>query len=91
MKKETLLSDCPLVIGNYLKEIHIVRWEEKDTEPEVTVVKKTRKKRMSKRQRESPMSTRRHSKRHIQEVVLAADNGEVVKETQLLDSHEDVE
>ncbi|GKB34852.1 phospholipase-like protein, partial [Tanacetum coccineum] len=62
----------------------------KDTKPEVTVVKKTRKKRMSKRQRELPTSTRRRSKRHIQEVVSAADNGEVVKETQLLDSHEDV-
>ncbi|GJV40234.1 hypothetical protein Tco_1418674 [Tanacetum coccineum] len=63
---------------------------QKDTEPEVTVVKKTRKKRMSKRQRELPTSTRRRSKRHIQEVVSAADNGEVVKETQLPDSHEDV-
>ncbi|GJV99507.1 NAC domain-containing protein [Tanacetum coccineum] len=63
---------------------------QKDTEPEVTVVKKTRKKRMSKRQRQLPTSTRRRSKRHIQEVVLAADNGEVVKETQLPDSHEDV-
>nr|GEV34669.1 hypothetical protein [Tanacetum cinerariifolium] len=29
MKKETLLSDCPPVIGNYLKEIHIARWEER--------------------------------------------------------------
>nr|GEV81078.1 phospholipase-like protein [Tanacetum cinerariifolium] len=48
------------------------------------------KKRMSKRQRELPTSTRRRSKRHIQEVVLAADNGEVMKETQLPDSHEDV-
>nr|GEY57104.1 phospholipase-like protein [Tanacetum cinerariifolium] len=38
-----------------------------------------------------PTSTRRRSKRHIQEVVSAADNGEVVKETQLLDSHEVVE
>nr|GEX17102.1 hypothetical protein [Tanacetum cinerariifolium] len=28
MKKETLLSDCPPVIGNYLKEIHIEHWEE---------------------------------------------------------------
>nr|GEY40638.1 hypothetical protein [Tanacetum cinerariifolium] len=28
MKKETLLSDCPPVIGNYLKEVHIARWEE---------------------------------------------------------------
>ncbi|GJR37148.1 hypothetical protein Tco_1212832 [Tanacetum coccineum] len=28
MKKKTLLSDCPPVIGNYLKEIHIARWEE---------------------------------------------------------------
>ncbi|GKE39588.1 hypothetical protein Tco_1462993, partial [Tanacetum coccineum] len=28
MKKETLLSDCPPVIGNYLKEIHITLWEE---------------------------------------------------------------
>nr|GEU95076.1 hypothetical protein [Tanacetum cinerariifolium] len=28
IKKETLLSDCPLVIGNYLKEIHIAGWEE---------------------------------------------------------------
>ncbi|GJW41239.1 hypothetical protein Tco_0067084 [Tanacetum coccineum] len=63
---------------------------QKDTEPEVTVVKKTRKKRMSKRQRELPTSTRRRSKRHIQEVVSATDNGEVVKETQLPDSHEDV-
>ncbi|GJT49343.1 hypothetical protein Tco_0975500 [Tanacetum coccineum] len=45
---------------------------------------------MRKRQRELPTSTRRRSKRHIQEVVSAADNGEVVKETQLLDSHEDV-
>nr|GEV51314.1 retrovirus-related Pol polyprotein from transposon TNT 1-94 [Tanacetum cinerariifolium] len=63
---------------------------QKDTEPKVPVVKKTKKKRMSKRQRELPTSTRRHSKRHIQEVVLAADNGEVVKETQLPDSHEDV-
>nr|GEX19445.1 phospholipase-like protein [Tanacetum cinerariifolium] len=27
MKKETLLSDCPPVIGNYLKEIHIASWE----------------------------------------------------------------
>ncbi|GJR94678.1 hypothetical protein Tco_0266852 [Tanacetum coccineum] len=62
----------------------------KDTKPEVTVVKKTRKKRMSKRQRELPTSTRRRSKRHIQEVVLAVDNGDVVKETQLPDSHEDV-
>ncbi|GKE32928.1 hypothetical protein Tco_1452250, partial [Tanacetum coccineum] len=61
---------------------------QKDTEPEVTVIKKPRKKRMSKRQRELPTSTRRRSKRHIQEVVSAADNGEVVKETQLLDSHE---
>ncbi|GKC61490.1 hypothetical protein Tco_1089088 [Tanacetum coccineum] len=51
---------------------------QKDTEPEVTVVKKPRKKRMSKRQRELPMSTRRRSKRHIQEVVSAADNGEDV-------------
>ncbi|GKF10131.1 hypothetical protein Tco_0048057, partial [Tanacetum coccineum] len=63
---------------------------QKDTEPKVTAVKKTKKKRMSKRQRELPTSTRRRSKRHIQEVVSAADNGEVVKETQLLDSHEDV-
>nr|GFC07034.1 hypothetical protein [Tanacetum cinerariifolium] len=36
------------------------------------------------------MSTRRRSKRHIQEVVSVANNGEAVKETQLLDSHEDV-
>ncbi|GJV85922.1 hypothetical protein Tco_1525820 [Tanacetum coccineum] len=35
-------------------------------------------KRMSKRQRELPTSTRRRSKRHIQEVVSAADNGEFV-------------
>ncbi|GJX24790.1 hypothetical protein Tco_0231086 [Tanacetum coccineum] len=49
-----------------------------DTEPEVTVVKKPRKKRMSKRQRELPTSTRRRSKRHIQEVVSAADNVEDV-------------
>ncbi|GJW63091.1 hypothetical protein Tco_0114975 [Tanacetum coccineum] len=28
MKKETLLSDYPPVIGNYLKEIHLARWEE---------------------------------------------------------------
>nr|GEV37424.1 hypothetical protein [Tanacetum cinerariifolium] len=28
MKKETLLSDCPPVIGNSLKEIPIARWEE---------------------------------------------------------------
>nr|GEV15426.1 hypothetical protein [Tanacetum cinerariifolium] len=62
----------------------------KDTEPEVTIVKKTRKKRMSKRQRELPTSTRKRSKRHIQKAVLVADNGEVVKETQLPDSHEDV-
>ncbi|GJU51550.1 phospholipase-like protein [Tanacetum coccineum] len=27
-KKGTLLSDCPPVIGNYLKEIHLARWEE---------------------------------------------------------------
>ncbi|GKE00253.1 phospholipase-like protein [Tanacetum coccineum] len=45
---------------------------------------------MNKRQRELPTSTRRRSKRHIHEVVLAADNGEVVKETQLPDLHEDV-
>ncbi|GKB31207.1 phospholipase-like protein [Tanacetum coccineum] len=45
---------------------------------------------MSKRQRQLHTSTRRSSKRHIQEVVSAADNGEVVKETQLPDSHEDV-
>ncbi|GKF34955.1 hypothetical protein Tco_0108155 [Tanacetum coccineum] len=45
---------------------------------------------MSKRQRELPTSTRRRSKRHIHEVVLAADNGEVVKETQLPDLHEDI-
>ncbi|GKC04827.1 hypothetical protein Tco_0996437 [Tanacetum coccineum] len=29
MKKETLLSNCLPVIGNYLKEIHITRWEDK--------------------------------------------------------------
>nr|GEX30180.1 hypothetical protein [Tanacetum cinerariifolium] len=46
---------------------------------------------MSKRQRQLPTSTRRRSKRNIQEVVSAADNGEVVKETQLLDSHENEE
>ncbi|GKF29826.1 hypothetical protein Tco_0096168 [Tanacetum coccineum] len=61
---------------------------QKDTELEVTVVKKNE--RMSKRQTQLPTSSRRRSKRHIQEVVSAADNGEVVKETQLLDSHEDV-
>ncbi|GJW75168.1 hypothetical protein Tco_0134538 [Tanacetum coccineum] len=27
-EKGTLLSDCPPVIGNYLKEIHLTRWEE---------------------------------------------------------------
>ncbi|GJU06230.1 hypothetical protein Tco_1122660 [Tanacetum coccineum] len=63
---------------------------ELDTEPEVTVVKKPKKKRMSKRQRELPTSTIRRSKRHIQEVASAADNGEVVKKNQLPDSHEDV-
>ncbi|GJT88220.1 putative reverse transcriptase domain-containing protein [Tanacetum coccineum] len=45
-------------------------------------------KRTSKQQRELPSSTRRRSKRHIQEVVSATDNGEVVKETQLPNSHE---
>ncbi|GKC11772.1 putative reverse transcriptase domain-containing protein, partial [Tanacetum coccineum] len=68
----------------------ILSYELKDTEPEVTVVKKTRKKMMSKRQRQLHTSTRRRSKRHIQEVVSAADNGEVVKETQLPYSQEDV-
>ncbi|GKB21392.1 hypothetical protein Tco_0855315 [Tanacetum coccineum] len=62
----------------------------KDTKPEVTVVKNKIKKRMSKRQRQLPTSTRRHSKRHIQEVASAADNGEVVKENQLPDSHENL-
>ncbi|GKB26299.1 hypothetical protein Tco_0865700 [Tanacetum coccineum] len=43
---------------------------------------------MSNQKRELPVSSRRRSKRHIQEVVSAADNREVVKQTQLLDSHE---
>nr|GEV67805.1 hypothetical protein [Tanacetum cinerariifolium] len=41
MKKETLLSDCPPVIGNYLKEIHIAqsykrfqRAKDKNTRPQ---------------------------------------------------------
>nr|GEZ00282.1 hypothetical protein [Tanacetum cinerariifolium] len=54
---------------------------------ELVVYLLMKKKRMTKRQRQLPTSTGRRSKRHVQEVVLAADNGEAVKETQLLDSH----
>nr|GEU88186.1 phospholipase-like protein [Tanacetum cinerariifolium] len=83
-----------MLLGSFEKKedgLDEAKANHKDTEPEVTVVKKTRNKRMSKRQRELPTPTRRCSKRHIQEVVLTADNGEVVKETQLPDSHNNVE
>nr|GEW73246.1 hypothetical protein [Tanacetum cinerariifolium] len=91
--KNVLMKDAHKIINHAETPIHgfqIMLWgglEKKgdgldeakanqDTKPKVTAVNKTRK--------------MRHLKRCIQEVVSTADNGEVVKETQLPDSHEDV-
>nr|GEU84335.1 hypothetical protein [Tanacetum cinerariifolium] len=92
--ENVLIKDAHEIINHTDPPIHgfqIMLWggleKKRDNLDEAKAIQK----RMSKRQRELPTPTKRRLKRHIHEVVSVADNGEVVKETQLPDSHENEE